>query len=205
MKIPHEPVAVQEKFAYITTELMLGKELADDNTKSEDLPKHPYEEPRAPALVQFPLWDNCAFFVRILPDTGGFFMSKNKKAGIIALAILVLLVAGCYTAYRYLTPKATAGDKTIAISIDHLNGEDKTLTINTDADYLRGVLEQEALVEGTDSDFGLFITAIDGEAADESKQQWWGYTKSGEYVETGVDQTVIEDGDSFEFKLNEGY
>ena len=55
MKIPHEPVAVQEEFAYITTEPMLGKELAYDDTKSEDLPKHPYEEPRAPAIVQFPL------------------------------------------------------------------------------------------------------------------------------------------------------
>ena len=132
-------------------------------------------------------------------------MSKNKKAGIIALFILVILVAGCYTAYRYLTPKAMSGDKTITVFIDHKIGEDKTLTISTDADYLRGALEQEKLIIGTDSDYGLFITVMDGETADESTQQWWGYTKSGEYVETGVDQTVIEDGDSFEFTLNEGY
>lgn len=132
-------------------------------------------------------------------------MSKNKKTGILALIILVLLVAGFYTAYRFLTPKAMEGNKTITIFIDHFDGEDKTLTIKTDADYLRGVLEQEGLVEGTDSDFGLYITAVDGETADESKQQWWGYTKSGEYVETGADQTVIVDGDSFEFTLNEGY
>ena len=132
-------------------------------------------------------------------------MSKSKKLGIVALAVLVVLVFGAYTAYRYLMPIATEGDKTITVTIDHLNGEDKTLTINTDVDYLRGALEQEGLIEGTESDFGLFITAMDGEAADESKQQWWGYTKSGEYVETGADQTVIEDGDSFEFKLNEGY
>jgi len=132
-------------------------------------------------------------------------MSKNKKTGILALIILVLLVAGSYTAYHFLMPKAMDGNKTITISIDHLNGDDKTLTVKTDADYLRGALEQEGLVEGTDGDFGLYITAIDGETADESKQQWWGYTKSGEYVETGVDQTAIEDGDNFEFKLNEGY
>ena len=183
----------------------MGRELTDVDTESEDLPKHPYEEPRAPALVQFTSWDNCAFFVRILPVKGGFFMSKSKKVSIISLIILVLLVAGSYTAYRFLAPKAMAGDKTITISIDHLQGEDKTLTIKTDADYLRGALEQEGLVEGTDSDFGLYITAIDGETADESEQQWWGYTKSGEYVETGADQTVIEDGDSFEFTLHEGY
>jgi len=132
-------------------------------------------------------------------------MSKSKKQGIIALIILVVLAAGCYTAYHFLAPKAMEGNKTITVFIDHINGEDKTLTIKTDADYLRGVLEQDGLVDGTDSDFGLFITAIDGETADDGKQQWWGYTKSGEYVETGVDQTVIKDGDSFEFTLNEGY
>lgn len=160
-------------------------------------------EPRH--LYSSPLGDNCAFFVRILPSKGGFFMSKNKKAGLIALIILLLLAVGFYTAYRYLVPKAMAGDKTISISIDHKVGEDKTLTIKTDADYLRGALEQEGLVEGTEGDFGLWITAIDGETADEANQQWWGYTKSGDYVETGVDQTVIKDGDSFEFTLNEGY
>ena len=132
-------------------------------------------------------------------------MSKNKKQGIFSAIILVLLVAGAYLAYHYLAPKAIEGSKTITISIDHMVGEDKTLTVKTDAEFLRAVLEQEGLVEGEESDFGLFITAVDGEKSDESKQQWWGYTKSGEYVETGVDQTVIADGDSFEFKLNEGY
>lgn len=122
-----------------------------------------------------------------------------------ALIILVVLAAGAYTVYHYLMPKAMEGDKTITISIDHKVGEDKTLTIKTDADYLRGALEQEGLVEGTDSEFGLWVTAIDGEKADEAKQEWWGYTKFGEYVETGVDQTPVEDGDSFEFTLNEGY
>ena len=132
-------------------------------------------------------------------------MSKNKKTSLAALLILVLLVAGAYAVYHFLMPKAMEGDKTITISIDHKVGEDKTLTIKTDADYLRGALEQEDLVEGTDSDFGLWVTAIDGEKADEAKQQWWGYTKSGAYVETGVDQTPVKDGDSFEFTLNEGY
>ncbi len=132
-------------------------------------------------------------------------MSKNKKAGLLALLVLAVLVAGAYATYHFLMPKAMEGDKTITIVIDHKVGEDKTLTIKTDADYLRGALEQEELVEGTDSDFGLWVTAIDGEKADEAKQQWWGYTKSGAYVETGVDQTPIKDGDSFEFTLNEGY
>lgn len=132
-------------------------------------------------------------------------MFKSKKVGIISLIILVVLVAGAYLAYRNFTPKAIEGAKTITIFIDHMNGEDKTLTVKTDAEYLRSALEQEKLVEGTESTYGLFITSVDGEKADDSKQQWWGYTKSGELVETGADQTVIADGDSFELTLHEGY
>jgi hypothetical protein len=132
-------------------------------------------------------------------------MNKSKKTGIALALILVVLIAVAYLAYHFLSPDTVVGAKTISISIDHLNGEDKTLTIKTDAEYLRGALEQEKLIAGDNSQYGFYITEMDGEKADESKQQWWGYTKSGEYVDTGVDQTPIADGDSFEFKLNEGY
>lgn len=131
-------------------------------------------------------------------------MNKSKKKGIALALILVVLVVGAYLAYRLLSPDIVAGAKTITVSIDHLNGDDRTLTIKTDADYLRGALDQEKLIEGENSQYGFFITAMDGEKADESKQQWWGYTKSGEYVDTGVDQTPIANGDSFEFTLHEG-
>jgi len=132
-------------------------------------------------------------------------MSKSKKTGIALLVVLVVLVAGALLTYHFLSPDTTVGAKTITVSIDHLSGDDKALEIKTDAEFLSGALEQEKLIEGEDSQYGFFITAMDGEKADDAKQQWWGYTKSGEYVETGVDQTPIADGDSFEFKLNEGY
>ena len=132
-------------------------------------------------------------------------MSKSKKTGIVLIVVLAVLIAGAYLAYHFLSPNTIAGAKTITVSIDHLNGDDRTITIKTDAGYLRGALEQEKLISGENSQYGFFITVMDGEAADESRQQWWGYTKSGEYVDTGVDQTPIYDGDSFEFTLHEGY
>ena len=132
-------------------------------------------------------------------------MTKSKKIGIALVLVLALLATAAYFAYKLLSPPAVLGEKTITISIDHIDGEDKTLTISTDEEYLRGALDQEELIEGEDSQYGFFVTAMDGEQADDSKQQWWGYTKSGEYVEPGVDQTPIADGDSFEFTLNEGY
>ena len=132
-------------------------------------------------------------------------MSKPKKTLVISISILALLLVSSLLAYKLLAPKPVEGAKTVTIVIDHMKGEDKTLEIHTDAEYLSEALQQEGLVEGTESEYGLWITAIDGETADDSLQQWWGYTKSGEYVETGADQTIIEDGDSFEFTLHEGY
>ena len=132
-------------------------------------------------------------------------MKKGTKIAIVLTLILAVLAAGFILAYKQLAPPVADGEKTVTIAIDHLVGEDKTLTIRTDAEYLRGALEQEGLVRGTESDYGLFITELDGEAADDAKQQWWGYTRDGAYVETGIDQTVIADGDQFEFTLNEGY
>lgn len=136
---------------------------------------------------------------------GGFHINKSTKTGLALLLILVLLATGAYFAYKLISAGTVAGAKTITVTIDHLNGEDKTLTIKTDSEYLRGALEQDKLIDGQNRDFGLFITTVDGEKADDSKQQWWGYTKSGAYVDTGVDQTPIADGDSFEFTLHEGY
>jgi len=132
-------------------------------------------------------------------------MNKSTKTGLALVAVLIVLVVGALLAYHFLSPGTTVGAKTITVTIDHMVGDDKTIEIKTDAEFLRGALEQEKLIEGENSQYGLFITLMDGEKADESKQQWWGFTKSGEYVDTGIDQTPIADGDSFEFKLNEGY
>ena len=53
--------------------------------------------------------------------------------------------------------------------------------------------------------YGLFITAVDGEKADDTKQQWWCITKGGETVNTSAEQTPIADGDRFELTMKEGY
>ena len=82
---------------------------------------------------------------------------------------------------------------------------EKNFIINTDEEYLRGALEQEELVSGNETEFGLYLLTVDGETADESKQQWWGYTVNGEFAEYGVDEQPVADGDVFVFTLNEGW
>ena len=66
-------------------------------------------------------------------------------------------------------------------------------------------LEQENLIEGTESQYGLYVTSVDGEAADESKQEWWGYSVNGTFAELGVDSQPVADGDVYDFVLNVGW
>ena len=129
----------------------------------------------------------------------------KKKQGLIALGLAVLLVIGSLTAYRCLAPKAQEGSKTITVNVDHLAGDDTTFTISTDAEYLRAALEQEELIAGVEAEYGLWLTTVDGETADESAQQWWGYDVNGEMALYGVDEQVVTDGDVYDFALNVGW
>lgn len=80
-----------------------------------------------------------------------------------------------------------------------------TKTISTDAEFLRGALEQENLIAGDESQYGLFVKTVNGITADDANQEWWCFTKGGETLFTGVDTTPIADGDKFEITLTVGY
>jgi len=129
---------------------------------------------------------------------------KNKKT-VIAIAVLVLFVAVAAVCWFLFSPQAVEGSKTIIVDVTHKDGQTNTFEIHTDAEYLREALEQENLVAGTEGEFGLYMMTVDGETVDESQQEWWGYTKSGEMVNYGIDTCPIEDGDHYEFTFNIGW
>ena len=130
---------------------------------------------------------------------------NRKKQGFLALGLAVLLAAASLTVYYRLVPKAREGGKTVTVNVDHLEGEDTTFTVSTDAEYLRTALEQEGLIAGVEAEYGLWVTTVDGETADESAQQWWGYDVNGEMALYGVDEQVVTDGDVYDFTLNVGW
>ena len=130
---------------------------------------------------------------------------KSNKKIWLAAAALVAAVAVLLGVYFVTRPAPQQGGKTIAVQVGLLDGESSDYTIQTDEEYLRGALESIDLIEGSESEYGLFVTTVDGVTADDSKQQWWCFTKGGEMLNTGVDSTPIADGDTFEITLTEGY
>ena len=101
--------------------------------------------------------------------------------------------------------KAEADEVTITVSVTHADGSEKEFVITTEALNLREALEQENLVQGDESEYGLFVTTVDGEGTDSDKQEWWCFTKGGEMMMTGVDDTLIDDGDHYEIVFTVGW
>ncbi len=131
--------------------------------------------------------------------------TKNKKILITSICILAFLI-GLFAALWYAyQPETATGSKEIGITITAKDGSQNQLTVQTDAEFLRDALEPEGIIAGEESDFGLFVKTVDGYTVDDANQEWWSFTKGGEYVETGVDTTPIYDGDNFEITLIIGY
>ena len=128
--------------------------------------------------------------------------TKLLRPLLLVFAVLIAATVLC-TACTQAEPQV--GVKTITVQII-VDGQDTvTKSITTDAEYLRGALEEEDLIAGEESQYGLFVKTVNGITVDDAKQQWWCFTKDGADLFTGVDTTPIADGDTFEITLKTGY
>lgn len=143
------------------------------------------------------------------------FKTKNirKIASLLLALTMVFALAGCgepaptglwadatYTADTELGE----GAKTVMVEV---SAEETvvTFTIHTDADILGDALIEHELVAGEESDFGLYVTAVNGMTADyDADGVYWAFSKDGEYSMTGVDATEIADGEHYELVCTKG-
>lgn len=134
-------------------------------------------------------------------------MDQNKKLKrvLIMIGALALVVAVMLLIYLNFMPEPTKGSKEIIVEVVIPDEESKDFTLNTDSEYLRQALEEASLVKGSESDYGLYITEVNGRKADDTKQEWWCITKDGAQVNNGVDTIAIADGDHYEITLMIGY
>ena len=130
--------------------------------------------------------------------------NKNKK-GLVAVLVLIVAVVAAAAVYMATRPATDKGDKSIVVEVVHKDGETKEFSYDTDAEYLRDVLEPAGLIAGSDSEYGMFVETVDGYTADGSNEEWWCFTKGGEMLSTGVGTTPVADGDQFEITLTVGY
>ncbi len=127
-------------------------------------------------------------------------MSKKTRNIVIAVCLLIVLVVGALLIYNANRPQAQLGDKNIVVTVVHKDESSKDFAINTGAENLRTACEEQELIAGDESEYGLYVKVVDGETADyDADGAYWAITKDGEWLTTGVDDTMIADGDHYEF------
>ena len=127
---------------------------------------------------------------------------KNKK---IAVALVALLAAAALMVGGWLAarPDTNEGAKALTIVVVHGDESEKEFSIRTDAEFLgEALLEHEEIgVVGEDSQYGLYITEVDGEAASDADHTYWSLSKDGEMLMVGADSQPVADGEHYELTL----
>ena len=133
-------------------------------------------------------------------------MEKNYKNKLVALAaIFVVVVALLGVLYFALRPQGTEGKKEFTLEVVLADGTSTSHTVKTDAEFLGDALLAEGLIGGSESDYGFFVTTVNGVTANDANQEWWCLTINGEMSNYGVDSVPVTDGGHYEFTLTVGW
>ncbi len=124
--------------------------------------------------------------------------SKKKIAlGIGGLVALIALLAVIYSTF---SAKPVAGSKDITIEVVNKAAESVIYELSTDAEYLQQAMDEaEGLTyEGTEGEYGMMISAVNGEVADYSVDgAYWSFFVNDDYCNYGIATQPVADGDAF--------
>lgn len=102
------------------------------------------------------------------------------------------------------TDDAATEEGTLSFTLEVVDGDGNTtnFTINTTKATVGEALLDEGLIEGEESEYGLYVKTVNGVTADyDVDQTYWAFYIDGEYASTGVDQTDVVDGSTYSFKV----
>ncbi|MBE6562954.1 MAG: DUF4430 domain-containing protein [Ruminococcaceae bacterium] len=130
-------------------------------------------------------------------------MTKTNTRRVLSAVSLVVLMAVMALSMISCDKKddapASGTEVTITVQVTDDKGEMTPYSITTTETTLRGALEQEELVEGEESEFGLYIKKVCGITADyDVDGSYWALYKNGEYLANSVDAEILEDGAVYE-------
>lgn len=105
---------------------------------------------------------------------------------------------GVWTSAKYLKDTTLGeGAKTLTVTVK-AEGQSVTFTVKTDKDTVGAALIDNGLIEGEDSQFGLYIKKVNGILADyDVNKSYWAFYVNGDYAMSGVDSTQITEGTAY--------
>ena len=142
-----------------------------------------------------------------------FYLEEEmKKTNRIWIALVALVACIClmYGVLKFRQPAVKEGSKTITIEVKDDEGNTMSYELKTDAEYLVDAMEElsantEFSYAGEDSDYGLYITTVNGiDAIYEENGAYWAIYVDGDYGQYGADQQPVEDGHVYSFAYEGG-
>ena len=119
----------------------------------------------------------------------------------VLIAVMALMAAGCGSK----SAETTAPGVSFTFVVTDLEGNESTFDITTSKATVGEALLDEGLIVGEDSEYGLYVTSVNGMAADwDNDQTYWAFYVDGEYATTGVDATEVTEGATYSFVLTKG-
>ena len=112
------------------------------------------------------------------------------------------ITAGATYAFTKTVSYTVKGEGSTKFYFDVVN-TDKTVTkfeIHTDKKTVGEALLELELIKGDPSDYGLYVTSVNGITADwDTEKAYWAFYIGSEYAQTGVDATDITAGAVYSF------
>lgn len=149
-----------------------------------------------------------------------FNRSLSVTFGIVLIAAMALFSTGCNdsktteTSSQATTEAATEaqnssdvtvvgeGETSFPFSVTDAEGSETLFEVHTDQTTVGAALQECNLIEGEESEYGLYVKTVNGITADyDTDGTYWAFYIDGEYASTGVDQTDISAGSSYAFKV----
>jgi len=125
---------------------------------------------------------------------------KSAKKILIPVAALAVAVALLLGLWWWVSPKGTAGDKHITITVTYEDGKQEDYTVGTDAEYLKEAADSVLTIEGEKTEYGFAVYTINDVTADFNKgNTYWAIYINGEYGNYSIDQQPVTDGDTYAF------
>ena len=149
------------------------------------------------------------------------FMKNKKIQSLILCMMLIVAMAfttvGCNTKTdKGITESTEVVQETVENEVEVLgegetmflftvvdkDGNETNFEIYTDKEIVGEALLDLELIAGDDGEFGLYVKTVNGITADyDVDQSYWAFYVDGEYAMSGVDNTTIEDGMTYAFKV----
>ncbi len=120
----------------------------------------------------------------------------------VLIAATALFATGCGDTSQNNASVLGEGDTSFTFTVTDADGNESSYEIHTDKTTVGEALLELGLIDGEDSEYGLYVKTVNGITVDyDTDGKYWAFYIDGEYASTGVDSTDITEGSTYSFKV----